>query len=74
MRFLHHTVERQRKWDTIGTGFFFWGLYAYMKGKGHHGAWALLGVLGLIGLVVLIFFGDRNPHHQSQSQGGKRTY
>ena len=51
----------------VGLGFFIWGCMSYMKGKGYHPAWGLLGlggILGLLGsilgLIVMICFRDRN--------------
>ncbi len=42
-----------------GVLLFVWGLWCYAKGKGYHGIWGLLGFLGPIGLIVLIFFPDK---------------
>ena len=36
------------------------GLSAYAKGKGHHGAWGLLGLLSLFGWIVLALMPDKN--------------
>jgi uncharacterized membrane protein len=43
----------------IGLGFFIWGCMSYSKGKGHHPAWGLLGLLSIIGLIVLVLFPDK---------------
>jgi hypothetical protein len=39
---------------------FVFGCYFYAKGKGYSGDWALLGLLGIVGLIILIFFPDRH--------------
>ena len=39
---------------------FIYGLCCYAKGKGYHGAWGLLGVFTLIGLIILVCFPDRH--------------
>ena len=39
---------------------FIYGLCCYAKGKGYHGAWGLLGVFTLIGLIILGCFPDRH--------------
>ena len=44
----------------LGLACFIWGCSRYMRGKGHHPAWGLLGLLSIIGLVILIFFPDRH--------------
>jgi len=36
-----------------------WGLWNYSKGKGYHGAWGLLGLLSIPGLIILALFPDR---------------
>jgi len=36
------------------------GVWCYAKGKGYHGAWGLLGVFTLIGLIILACFPDRH--------------
>ena len=36
-----------------------WGLWNYAKGKGYKGAWGLLGLLSVFGLVVLALFPDK---------------
>ena len=38
---------------------FIWGLWNYAKGKGYKGAWGLLGLLSVFGLVILALFPDR---------------
>ena len=44
----------------FGIGLFTWGCMSYMKGKGYHGAWGLLGLLSIIGLIILVLFPDRH--------------
>ncbi len=54
---------------TIGNILFIWGCWSYAKGKGYHGAWGFLGLLSIIGLIILIFFPDRNKFlHREQVQ------
>ena len=36
------------------------GCCYYAKAKGHNAAWGLLGLLSIIGLLILVFFTDRN--------------
>lgn len=36
-----------------------WGLWNYAKGKGYKGAWGLLGLLSIFGLVILVLFPNR---------------
>ena len=36
------------------------GVWSYAKGKGYHGAWGLLGVFTIIGLIILACFPDKN--------------
>lgn len=50
---------------------FIYGLYCYAKGKGYHGAWGLLGILTIIGLLIIAFFPDRHKlvsEEQKQDQ------
>lgn len=37
-----------------------WGLWNYAKGKGHKGAWGLLGLLSIFGFIILALFPDKN--------------
>ena len=46
----------------IGLGFFIWGCMSYSKGKGHHPAWGLLGLLSIIGLIVLVLSPDKHKN------------
>ena len=39
---------------------FIYGLCCYAKGKGYHGAWGLLGLLTIIGIIILVCFPDRH--------------
>ena len=32
-----------------------YGLWAYARRKGRHGAWALLGIFGIVGVVIVAF-------------------
>lgn len=43
-----------------GWGVFIWGTISYAKGKGHHGAWGLLGIASLLGLICLMLLPDRH--------------
>jgi hypothetical protein len=43
----------------IAMGLSIAGCYLYAKGKGHHGAWSLLGFLAFIGFIILAFFPDK---------------
>lgn len=36
------------------------GCAYYAKGKGYNGAWGLLGLLSIIGLIILVLFRDRH--------------
>ena len=42
-----------------GWGIFIWGTVSYAQGKGHHGAWGILGFLSLLGLIILVLLPDR---------------
>jgi hypothetical protein len=42
-----------------GILLFIWGLWNYARGKGYRGAWGLLGLLSVFGLIILAFFPDR---------------
>ena len=44
----------------VGTVFFIYGCVSYAKGKGHHGAWGILGLFSIIGLIILVLFPDRH--------------
>lgn len=44
---------------VAGLILFAWGCCAYMRGKGYHAAFGLIGLLWLPGLVVLFLFRDR---------------
>ena len=43
-----------------GLAVFIWGCCAYMKGKGYHPAFGVLGILSLLGLIVMIVFPDKH--------------
>ncbi len=47
---------------VAGMPLFFFGCYRMAKGKGYHGAWALLGLLSLIGLIILFLLPNRIEH------------
>ena len=43
----------------IGSVLLIIGCCYYAKGKGYHGAWGLLGLLNIIGLIILICMKDK---------------
>ena len=43
-----------------GLGVFVWGTISYAIGKGHHGAWGLLGITSILGLICLMLLADRH--------------
>jgi hypothetical protein len=45
---------------------FIWGCCCYAKGKGHHGAWGLLGFLFIPGLIILTFFRDMHKKNRKE--------
>jgi len=45
--------------SVVGTGIYIWGLYNFAKSKGYHGAWCLLGLLSILGLIILACMPDR---------------
>lgn len=47
----------------VGTVLLIIGLGLYAKSKGHHGAWGLMGLLSIIGLIVLACLPDRLKGH-----------
>lgn len=44
------------------------GVWCYAKGKGYHGAWGLLGIFTLAGLIILAFFPDRHKFIRENQQ------
>ena len=44
----------------IGSILFIIGCCFYAKGKGYNGAWGLLGLLSLIGLLILVCMKDKH--------------
>jgi hypothetical protein len=44
---------------VAGIPLFFFGCHRIAKGKGYHDAWALLGLLSLIGLIILFLIPNR---------------
>jgi len=44
--------------ESIGAVLFLWGCWSDAKAKGYRGAWGLLGLLTLVGLIVLALFPD----------------
>jgi hypothetical protein len=44
--------------SILGMVLFIWGCCCYVRGKGHHGAWGLLGFFFIPGLIILSFFRD----------------
>jgi urea transport system ATP-binding protein len=45
----------------VGTGVLVWGCTHYARGKGHAWTVGLLAILGLVGLIVLVYLRDRAP-------------
>jgi uncharacterized membrane protein len=45
--------------SLAGMIVFVWGCTAYIRGKGHHPAFGLLGLLSIFGLLALFFFTDK---------------
>lgn len=45
--------------SLMGTPLFVYGCWYYAKSKGRPGGWAILGVFGLIGLLVLALLPNR---------------
>jgi hypothetical protein len=45
-----------------------YGFCCYAKGKGYHGAWGLLGLLTIIGLIILVCFPDRHKPKDEQKE------
>jgi hypothetical protein len=43
-----------------GIILFIWGCMSYAKGKGYNGAWGLLGLLSIIGLIILVLMPDKH--------------
>ncbi len=43
-----------------GYSLLIWGCWLYIKAKGYSGAWAVLGVLGIFGFILLFLFKDKN--------------
>ncbi len=43
-----------------GIGTFCWGCICYARGKGRSGAWGVLGVTSLLGLIILVLLPDAN--------------
>lgn len=50
---------------------FIYGCWYYAKGKGYHGAWGLLGILFVFGLLILVFFPDKYKAINTQDQVDK---
>lgn len=46
----------------VGTALFIAGCCFYATGKGHHGAWGVLGLFSIIGLLVLICMTDKHKN------------
>jgi hypothetical protein len=53
------SIENLRAVQGLGGILFVYGCYCYAKGKGHHGAWGLLGFLSIFGLIGLCFLSDK---------------
>ncbi len=43
----------------IGSFFWFWGFYNYVKRKGYPATYTLIGILGLLGLLIMYRREDR---------------
>jgi hypothetical protein len=54
------STENLQAVQGLGAIFFVYGCYCYAKGKGHHGAWGLLGFLSIFGLIGLCFLSDKH--------------
>lgn len=46
--------------SIVGICIFIWGCASYAIGKGHHGAWGLVGILSFIGLIILAYLPDKH--------------
>ena len=55
---IENPTESLRSVHGLGVIPFVYGCCCYAKGKGHHGAWGLLGLLSILGLIILICFKD----------------
>ncbi len=49
-----------------GYSLLIWGCWLYIKEKGYNGAWAVLGLLGIIGIIILFFFKDKKAEHKKE--------
>jgi DNA-binding transcriptional regulator of glucitol operon len=52
--------ENLRSIQGLGLIPFIYGCCCYAKGKGYHGAWGLLGIFFIFGLIALVCFPDKN--------------
>jgi hypothetical protein len=52
--------------SLVGISIFVWGCASYALGKGHHGAWGLVGLLTFIGLIILAYLPDK---HKIEEEG-----
>ena len=43
-----------------GYSLFAWGCWLYAKSKGYNGAWGLLGLFNIVGLIGLYFLKDKS--------------
>ena len=43
-----------------GLSLFIWGCWSYSREKGYHGAWGLVGLLSLPGLIFLFFLKNKS--------------
>lgn len=49
-----------------GYSLLIWGCCLYIKEKGYSGAWAVLGLLGIIGIIILFFFKDKKVEYKKE--------
>lgn len=54
------SMENLRAVQGLGAILFVYGCYCYAKGKGHHGAWGILGLFWIFGLIGLCFLPDKH--------------
>jgi hypothetical protein len=54
------SAEDWRSVQGLGLIPFIYGCCCYAKGKGYHGAWGLLGIFFIFGLIALVCFPDKN--------------
>ena len=74
------TLENEEVANDLGGAiyplsplFFIYGLCCYAKGKGYHGAWGLLGLFTLVGLIILACFPDRHKSIRERQKTNKKN-